>query len=185
MFLLIKTHETKEVETLISSTSSNKVLQFLLRIEYLRLTKQLKEIFAEYKKAPKEILNDGIISKYIISLALKDQQLFESQLEEMYDMATKTNDVKLMKLLVEMFRNKGNSERTFELLERILRVSPKDEDTRLQLAQIRLNSGNILLAEELLKGFERPNEITDMNYLQTLENNIHFSVVKTTEVNKN
>lgn len=46
------------------------------------------------------------------------------------------------------------------------------------MAKVRLENGDVDRCEELMKGLDRPEEITDMNYLQTLENNIHFSIVK-------
>lgn len=46
------------------------------------------------------------------------------------------------------------------------------------LARARLQAGDIEKCEELMKGVNKPDEITDMNYLQTLENNIHFSIAK-------
>lgn len=46
------------------------------------------------------------------------------------------------------------------------------------MAQIRLTEGNIQAAEDLLRNFEKPQEIIDMNHLQALENNIHFSIAK-------
>lgn len=41
-------------------------------------------------------------------------------------MATKTNDIKLMKILVEMFKNKGNNIKIIETYERIIKANPKD-----------------------------------------------------------
>ena len=41
-------------------------------------------------------------------------------------MAFKSNDVKLMKLLVEMYKNKGDTQKVVEVLERILKNSPRD-----------------------------------------------------------
>ena len=92
----------------------------------MRESKQLDQIFNEYKKSSKEILNNEIISKYTIALALKDEKIFESQLEELNVMAFKSNDVRLMKLLIEMYKNKGDTAKIVEVLERILKASPKD-----------------------------------------------------------
>lgn len=38
-----------------------------------------------------------------------------------------------------------------------------------------LDNNDVGKAEELLKGIEKPNEITDLNYLQYIEKNIHVS----------
>ena len=46
------------------------------------------------------------------------------------------------------------------------------------MAKICLANGNIPEVEELLRGAETPEEITDLTYLQSIEKNIHISVKK-------
>ena len=46
------------------------------------------------------------------------------------------------------------------------------------MAKICLENGNVKEAEDLLKGVEPPEDITDLTYLQYIEKNIHISIKK-------
>lgn len=45
LFVHIKNHDDKEINNILDKISSNKTLEFLLRIEYLRESKKLDQIF--------------------------------------------------------------------------------------------------------------------------------------------
>lgn len=52
---------------------------------------------------------------------------------------------------------------------------------KTKMAKIALSNNNIEMVEELLRGVECPEEITDLTYLQYIEKNIHISVKKEEE----
>jgi len=86
----------------------------------------------------------------------------------MQKMINTTSDLTILKILREIFAKKGQIDRETEILEKILKLNPKDQGSRVQLARVKLQSGDIDRCEELMKGLDRPDEITDMNHLQTL-----------------
>ena len=64
------------------------------------------------------------------------------------------------------------------MLRKILSLNPKNMFAKTKMAKICLSAGNLEEAEELLRGAETPEEITDLTYLQSIEKNIHISVKK-------
>lgn len=151
-----------------------------MRAEHLRCQKNMVDIVAEHRllSRSKQFADNEVINKYIFSILLKDQALFEREVEGLYNMIGTTNDLTVLRILREIFEKKGQLDQQLTILEKILKINPKDQSARLQLAKVSLQNGNIDKAEELMKGLNRPDEITDMNLLQTLENNIHFSITK-------
>lgn len=183
-FLKCKVHlleklKEKELETVFEKIQ-DPFIRFFLRAELLRSQKNMAAIVAEHRLLSKnqQFSNSEVLNKYIFSILLKDQQLFEREVEGLYNMINTTSDLTILKILREVFGKKGQTDKETQILEKILKLNPKDQSARLQLAKVSLQNGNIDRCEELMKGLSKPDEITDMNLLQTLENNIHFSITK-------
>lgn len=61
------------------------------------------------------------------------------------------------------------------ILKRILEINPKNSVAKVGLAEHYLLEGKFEEAEQELRGIEEPEEISDLNFLQYIEKNIHVS----------
>ena len=84
-----------------------------------------------------------MLNKYIFSILLKDETLFEREVERLYNIINTTTDLTVLRILREIFGKKGQTDRETQILEKILKLNPKDQSARLQLAKVNLQNGNI------------------------------------------
>lgn len=57
-----------------------------------------------------------MLNKYIFSILLKDQALFEKEVEHLYKQVQTTSDVSILKILREVFSKKGKTEQEVQIL---------------------------------------------------------------------
>lgn len=84
-----------------------------------------------------------MLNKYIFSILLRDQALFEKEVEHLYKQVQTTTDVSVLKILREVFSKKGQMEQEVQILEKILKINPKDQGAKILLARARLQAGDI------------------------------------------
>ena len=67
-----------------------------------------------------------MLNKYIFSILLKDETLFEREVERLYNIINTTTDLTVLRILREIFGKKGQTDRETQILEKILKLNPKD-----------------------------------------------------------
>lgn len=112
---------------------------------------------------------------YVFSLLIRDTNLFSQYSDYLDDLIQKSKQIKTLEILLRLYENKQDKQKQILVYNRILEINPKNSVARVGLAQVYLDSMQIQKAEELLRGIEKPIEITDLNYLQYIEKNIHVS----------
>lgn len=71
-------------------------------------------------------------------------------------MIAKTNDIKVLEILLKVYESKKNEEKQRFILEKILNTNPKNIMMKMKLARIYMNNCQFTEAEEMLKGVEGP-----------------------------
>lgn len=123
----------------------------------------------------KELSSNETIKNFIFSLLIQNQSLFENFSEYLDELIHKSTEVEILEVLLKLYESKGDTSKQSLILKRILEVNPKNSTAKVGLAEKYLKEGNVEAAELELRGIEGPEEITDINFLQYIEKNIHVS----------
>ncbi len=80
-----------------------------MKAEILKSKNDYAGILAVHKKllSDKQFADNEVISKYVFSVMMKDQSLFQRELAELNKIISNTTDIRLLKTLREIFAEKG------------------------------------------------------------------------------
>lgn len=87
-------------------------------------------------------------------MLIKNSDLFEQYHEYLDELLEKTNDIKILDILLRLYESKEDLAKQEAVLNKILKINSKDVNSKVKMASIYLNSGQINKAQELLKGVE-------------------------------
>lgn len=116
-YLLEKLKEEKELDRLIEDVK-DPFVKFFIKAEHLRSQHNMAEIVAEHRRLSKqkEFSENEVLNKYIFSVLLKDQALFDREVEGLYNMINTTSDLTVLRILREIFGKKGQADRETQIL---------------------------------------------------------------------
>ena len=99
---------------------------------------------------------NDILKNYIFSLLIKDQMMFDEYSSYLEELASNSNEINILEILLKLYENKGDMNKQKNILNRILQINPKNIPNKVKLAEIYLNEGTIEKTEELMRGIEMP-----------------------------
>jgi signal recognition particle subunit SRP72 len=174
-YALKKTKDYENAEKYIRTIiPQNMDLGFCLLADLCKETHDTKPII-DFLQVLSKVGSTEDAKNYIFSLLIKDSNLFEQYSGYLDGLIQKSTEVKILEILLKLYKNKKDKGKLMAIYNRMLLINPKNTSARVGLAEIYMEDKELAKAEDLLKGIEKPAEITDHNYLQYIEKNIHVS----------
>ena len=82
---------------------------------------------------------NDILKNYIFSLLIKDQMMFDEYSSYLEELASNSNEINILEILLKLYENKGDMNKQKNILNRILQINPKNIPNKVKLAEIYLN----------------------------------------------
>ena len=99
--------------------------------------------------------NDSI-KNFVFSLLIQDQNLFEQYSVYLEELIQKSTETEILQVLLKLYQSKGDQDKQFLVLKRILEINPKNSVAKVGLAEQYLIEGKFEEAEFELRGIEEP-----------------------------